>query len=598
MTTLAVSSTFDYSATTLAGVDAIQFADVTKTIAASFSASQFDNIQISSSVAIVGGTGPNSLTVTGSQIDASNWTFSNWSSLRDKVVLNGTSQGDSIMGSTQSDTIDGGTGNDTLVGGDGQDRLLGGGDDDYLQGGNGADFLAGSNGSEAGNDTLFGGSDNDTINSSGAGADQIDGGDGVDWLILYRDTTSTSYLIDLRSGGGTSDIGDGTTIANIERISFVGGSGNDVVYCGAFNDDLRGGAGADLLSGGAGDDILIGGDGNDTIDGGIGNDSIYVYDVNDGDRIDGGTGSDFLYIDRTHAAANLTFMVASDSTIFNLGDGTVYSGIERVEFRGGLSNDTVVGGSLDDKAYGSQGNDVLIGNSGNDILSGGDGNDKLLAGSGDDTCDGGLGVDTISYEDVTSGISVDLRIYWAQNTGGAGIDMIYGCENLIGGTGNDTCVGNVYQNLLIGLDGADNLKGLGDDDTLQGGLGADTLVGGNGNDVLEGDAGKDVLSGSRGADVFKFVSITDSSPLLADRITDFVHGTDRIDVSAIDAVNGGVDDAFQFIGGSQFSDAGQLRVWSAATTTIIEGDYNGDRIADFRIVLKGIIAVDASDFVL
>src|SRR3712207_8124150 len=70
---------------------------------------------------------------------------------------------------------------------------------------------------------------------------------------------------------------------------------------------------------------------------------------------------------------------------------------------------------------------------------------------------------------------------------------------------------------------------------LLGGYGDDTLIGGDGADRLEGGEGIDVLTGGGGADTFRYSSQYDSNSLYADRIVDFVSGTDRIDLSAIDA---------------------------------------------------------------
>ena len=49
-------------------------------------------------------------------------------------------------------------------------------------------------------------------------------------------------------------------------------------------------------------------------------------------------------------------------------------------------------------------------------------------------------------------------------------------ENAIGGTGNDTIIGNVADNILNGGGGNDRLTGLAGDDTLDGGSGTDTAV--------------------------------------------------------------------------------------------------------------------------
>ena len=92
-----------------------------------------------------------------------------------------------------------------------------------------------------------------------------------------------------------------------------------------------------------------------------------------------------------------------------------------------------------------------------------------------------------------------------------------------------------------------------------------------------------------------------------DRILDFAKGVDRIDLSTIDAKSGTKkNDAFQFIGNAAFTGAsGQLRyetvdlAGTADDYTRILGDVNGDRIADFEIILIGnTAALQPTDFIL
>jgi hypothetical protein len=81
-------------------------------------------------------------------------------------------------------------------------------------------------------------------------------------------------------------------------------------------------------------------------------------------------------------------------------------------------------------------------------------------------------------------------------------------------------------------------------------------------------------------------------------------GLDKIDFSPIDAngTNGAINDAFTFIGNQAFGGvAGQLRVYDTADAQIIEGDVNGDGVADFAIeVAKNpfTLTLTAADFVL
>lgn len=71
---------------------------------------------------------------------------------------------------------------------------------------------------------------------------------------------------------------------------------------------------------------------------------------------------------------------------------------------------------------------------------------------------------------------------------------------------------------------------------------------------------------------------TDSPTSGPDIIRDFVRGTDKIDLSAIDAVAGGADNAFTWIGSNAFSGAqGQLRIQSTSEGLILQGDYQRRR---------------------
>ena len=159
-------------------------------------------------------------------------------------------------------------------------------------------------------------------------------------------------------------------------------------------------------------------------------------------------------------------------------------------------------------------------------------------------------------------------------------------ENAAGGDGADTLTGNSAANRLIGGAGAD---------TLSGGLGDDTLSGGNGDDVLTGGLGADTLTGGSGADRFVFNTskeITFGS--YSDTITDFVHGTDFIDVSKIDPnskLRG--DQAFLF------SSDGMYKAYSLwFVGGVVYADTNAKAGAEFHIALTSVSLLDKWDFIL
>jgi Ca2+-binding RTX toxin-like protein len=134
---------------------------------------------------------------------------------------------------------------------------------------------------------------------------------------------------------------------------------------------------------------------------------------------------------------------------------------------------------------------------------------------------------------------------------------------------------------------------------LKGGGGSDRLGGGSGNDRLEGGTGGDIfVFGGRG-DSHDYALRSDGKKLIPDMLTDFVSGTDKIDLSGIDAKAGTAgDDAFSWIGAGAFTGvAGQLRAETVGNQVHILGDTNGDMRADFHISAGG-TQILVTDFVL
>lgn len=66
-----------------------------------------------------------------------------------------------------------------------------------------------------------------------------------------------------------------------------------------------------------------------------------------------------------------------------------------------------------------------------------------------------------------------------------------------------------------------------------GGSHDDTLMGNHANNRLKGGGGADTLSGGGGADVFVYGKASDSTAANADLITDFVSGRDRVDLTGL-----------------------------------------------------------------
>jgi Ca2+-binding RTX toxin-like protein len=144
------------------------------------------------------------------------------------------------------------------------------------------------------------------------------------------------------------------------------------------------------------------------------------------------------------------------------------------------------------------------------------------------------------------------------------------------GSGDDDVLGNGDDNALAGNLGDDRLSGRGGDDDL---------TGGQGDDVLSGDEGADDLHGGAGADTFVFASLTDSMIAATDLITDFESGVDQLDLSLIDADTGAMgDQSFVFVGSAAFSMvAGELQWVETGAEGLLQGDVDGDGLADFAI---------------
>ena len=198
------------------------------------------------------------------------------------------------------------------------------------------------------------------------------------------------------------------------------------------------------------------------------------------------------------------------------------------------------------------------------------------------------GNDTLDCSGYSVAQTIDLHAGAFSSVGGLvnniAIALNTNIENAIGGSGNDTLIAN------------DNGC------RLSGGAGNDTLTGGAGNDWLIGGAGVDLLTGNGGLDTFVFAS---GDSLAAsgqhDRIVDFVSGFDHIDLSGIDAISATAGyDQFRFIGTSGFHGvAGELNYFynSALGVTTLQGDTNGDGVADFAIDLAGNITITIGDLI-
>ena len=96
---------------------------------------------------------------------------------------------------------------------------------------------------------------------------------------------------------------------------------------------------------------------------------------------------------------------------------------------------------------------------------------------------------------------------------------------------------------------------------VYGGTGNDMITGGTGDDWLFGGDGGDTLTGGAGSDTFYYDDVAQSTDGRGATGSWTSASGDKIDVSGIDAIAGGGNDAFTFLGSGAFTNhAGELRV--------------------------------------
>jgi Ca2+-binding RTX toxin-like protein len=459
--------------------------------------------------------------------------------------------------------------------------------------GEGLDTLTNINrvrGSEFG-DYIFG-RDNSAQNvgverfQAGGGADQIDGGLGIDY-VQYQDAPGavsvTFYDPDtFGSGFGNADDGYGytdvfiniegvrgsafgdTLTGNEENQRFEGMAGNDGVDRVEFGQsatgvivnlsDLTVGVGQQIISGNTAFDGFGTVDSLSEIEQATGsrfNDTI--IGTNSDNRIDGGLGVD-----------TVTYHDASGGVTVNLN-------ISGGQDTGGGGFDTLLN---IENVRGSSSSDLLIGNAGANRLDGRGGNDRLVGGAGNDILDGGENssnvvpdADTADYSGSASGVTVNLGTGIAENDGFGGTDTLISIERVVGT--------DFYDDNLTAGD-ASNL-GTGNSEQLEGRGGSDILTGGA---IIDGyqtfaiyandDAGVRVNIGESDIDLADF---GESGVLEAGTAWDGFGGIDTL--IEINRVRGSDFDDMLFGGASPL---GNERFEGMAGNDIIDGGAGIDYI--------------------
>lgn len=321
------------------------------------------------------------------------------------------------------------------------------------------------------------------------------------FLVVGYESTSAPYrdtVIDARVRANGAVIDD--------KLS--GGFGNDTVYGGTGDDRLDGGGGNDKLYGMAGHDVLLGDSsiywtGNDLLNGGGGSD--VLWGSLGSDTLDGSAGTDTAAFAGRFASLKITKTATGFTVVSNQGTDTLRN-IERIAADDGIYawDETAQRWS---KVANTAGMSLVFENA---TFTGTAAADTQTFGPADGTR-------------VVYGLGGDDSFAF---TGGIGEVAVFG------GAGNDTVATTTGEAYLNGGTGNDSLTGSGVADDIIGGWGDDTINGG------PGDSSNDKLSGGAGADTFRFEIRNTPGPYDTtyqlgwgdDVITDFVVGTDRLDL--------------------------------------------------------------------
>jgi Ca2+-binding RTX toxin-like protein len=448
----------------------------------------------------------------------------------------------------------------------------------------------------------------------------------------YNPNGKFNYLTDGTSGAvNTSTVGDtfsytvagGNTVSVTVTVNGVAGPGDLLMGDGTDN-TINGTPGPDQFRMQQG--------GSDTVNAGASNDVIYYGAALDAtDDNDGEGGVDVVVLqgnyNLTLGAANLTnveYLSLQSGATTRFGDtannfydynlttvnANVAAGMQLVVNAQSLrvGEDLTFDGSAE-----TDGSFLIYAGFGTDDLTGGDGNDIFFFefdrfGSGD-RVDGGDGLDgvIITGQNGMNNIVIGDDVF--DNVEAISVNARFATDpgavpsyNLTIGNNNTSAGALVVNASSLGSSQTATLNGSAVTDgnlTLYGGAGNDTLIGGTGADILNGGRGADSLTGGAGTDTFVYMSVLDSSFPNTDGIQDFTTG-EKIDLSAIDAIGAtGANDAFTFIGSGAFTNtAGQLRAELVGGTWVVQGDVDGDGIADIQINVLSDHPLAGADFTL
>ena len=423
-----------------------------------------------------------------------------------------------------------------------------------------------------------------TVNVTVTGVTSVDdrlGGDATDNVITARPGTDIYML----QGGGSD--------------TATGGGSSDGFYFGAALDPT------DQVDGGVGDDdqVALQGDytGARALTFGAGNlvniETLVIYSGSTtgfGDNAGNSYSYDLTTID-ANVGAGKTLTV--NANLLRAGENLTFNGSAETDgsflIFGGLGNDSLVGGQGSDAFFFGDGGRFTAA----DHVDGQGGTDDQLGLRGDYSAGVVFAASTMTNIETLVMLSAsDARFA----PPGTAFDYNVTLDDANVGAGKMLTVN--ANGLHVGEDVTFNGSAETDGSfRFMMGAGNDTLVGGANNDQFYGRLGQDVMTGGGGNDTFYFRAVGESTSGAMDHITDFNSG-DHLDLSAIDAsTTHSGNDAFAFIGEAAFSNvAGELRVVGSGSDWVIQGDVDGDGVADISIAVTTIGGYNfaANDFIL
>ena len=382
-------------------------------------------------------------------------------------------------------------------------------------------------------------------------------------------TGSTDFTITSGATAGFTKAVDFDASAFTGKLTITGSTEADIIKGGTGTDTLFGGAGNDVISGGAGSDYISSGAGADVITTGAGND----------------------LVEMTANASVLTFATVSD---FAAGDALSFANKGTEVFT--TAAVSLGGGStLTDYM-----NAAAAGNGGTNGIV------RWFQFEGN----------TYVVQDLSAGATFVANTDRAIKLTGL-IDLSTATlstanNTLTNGSSNTGTTALIVNQTLTGTAGADTLSGGDGNDTITGGTGADQMSGGGGADVFVQSGGDSV---ARTAETITVANLGNGETITfgsgVDVITDFVSGTDKLDVATAGSFTafGGGGDASNLTGNNNYSIRGDFTSGTGVFTTnfgggadllVVTNAANADLNAAGQssiVILTGITSLAAGDFI-